>query len=104
VGVNAAEERSRRDDNRETAQREAFPVDADYLFSKWPREMLDAGDQVVGFSFVQKPDGWLLVIRARVDGLRQVAFLFDHSTTGCVSLAALKARSGTLHWRIDEYA
>lgn len=104
MGDSAAEVKMRKEElSQEVAQRD-FLSGADYLLRVWPVEMAQSGDQIVGFSLSQKIDGWLLVIRGKVDGVRQVVFLFDHTPTGCITLGALKAKVGTLRWRTDEYA
>jgi len=100
----ATDKTSLHDEKKDANEGIAFAQDADYLFTKWPTEMSVSGDEVVGFSLSRKPDGWLLVIRAKVDGVRQVAFLFGETARASVSLAALKAREGTLHWHDDNYA
>ena len=104
MGKGTPEEQARKSDEKLVADLAKFREDVVYLLRTFPGEMSASGDDVLGFSLSRKPDGWLLVIRAKVDGLRQVAFLFDPTTTGCVSLASLKAKNGTLHWRDDDFA
>jgi hypothetical protein len=100
----ATDKTSQAEERKEERALETFHQDAEYLFTKWPTEMSVSGDDVLGFSLSRKPDGWLLVIRGKVDGIRQVAFLFGETTTDCVALAVLKVRAGTLRWHDDNYA
>lgn len=68
--------------------------------------MKDVNDEycVTGCSFSQRGLNTLLVLKAVVDGVPQVAFVTDKFPIDCVSSLGRQVRDGTLKWHLDRFA
>ena len=60
--------------------------------------------EVTGCSFSQRGLNTLLVLKARVDGVPQVAYVTEKYPIGCVRVIGRQFLNGTVKWHLDRYA
>jgi len=75
-----------------------------FLSFTWPQQLRQNGGDVIGFSFRQRPDDWLMVIRIEQQGIRQVGFISGVDPIDCVGKAAKKLAGDTMGFSVDRYA
>lgn len=67
-------------------------------------EMRQKGDDLRGFSFCQKVNGWLLCLRVVRDGVPEVVYINRVDPSACVRKLRYKWDTGTLTFFADRYA
>jgi hypothetical protein len=82
----------------------AMGKDWSWLTVAWGQELRQSGDDLRGFSFSQKSNGWLLTVRLIRDGQPQVVFINRLYPSDCVSKLRKKWLDGTLSFFPDRYA
>jgi hypothetical protein len=104
VGANKAEQRGLDAEASDAKAQEQNGPALFYLLEKWRVELVNTGDELRGITVSRRDDGWLLTVRVRIDGILQVAFVHRDTPTGCVRVAAVKAKEGTLSFRPDKFS
>jgi len=89
-------------------EREAFAMQMGLLWLwltvEWGVELRQSGDDLRGFSFSQKPNGWLLCVRLVQDGIPSVVYINRVYPSDCVRKLNEKWLAGTLTFFPDRYA
>ena len=93
---------------RANEEREAFALEMGkhwlWLTAEWGIELRQTGDDLRGFSFSQKANGWLLVVRLVQDGTPSVVYVNKVYPSDCVRKLHEKWIAGTLSFFPDRYA